>query len=158
MAITYDSITTTTLTSAVSSVTFSSISGSYTDLIIVHRGTNSSAAGIQVEFNSDTTAGNYSFTYFYGDGSTAASGRYTSAKSVGSAYTTETNNIFHFINYSNSTTYKTTLSRSNNAANITQGLISLWRSTAAITSIKLFVGAGNFDSGSTFTLYGVKAA
>lgn len=158
MAFTYESLATNTLGSAASSVTFSSISGSYTDLIIVHRGTNSSNAGIQVEFNSDTTAANYSYTYMYGDGSTFSGGRYTSAKSIGSAYTTETNNIFHFMNYANTNVYKTTLSRSNNAGNITQFLQSLWRSTAAITSIKLFVGAGNFDVDSTFTLYGMKAA
>jgi len=38
--------------------------------------------------------------------------------------------------------------------------VALWRNTAAITQIDLeyFDTAGTFDTGSTFSLYGIKAA
>ena len=158
-AVTYTPIATNTLSSAASTVTFSSIPGTYTDLVIVHQGTAvTTAAVINMELNSDTTAGNYSLTFMYGDGTSAASGRYTGDKMVGRNYIAQQNNILQIMNYSNSTTYKTTLSRSNSAGNLTQALVSLWRNTAAVTSIRLFVGAGNFDTGTTFTLYGIGAA
>ena len=156
---TYVSIASQTLTSAASSITFSSISGAYTDLVIVTNGTAvTSAAVVQVELNGDTTAGNYSNTYIYGDGTSAVSNIQTSDKMVGRNYIAQQNNIIQFMNYSNSTTYKTILSRSNSAGNAVQALVALWRNTAAVTSIKLLVGAGNFDTGTTFSLYGIAAA
>lgn len=156
---TYVSIASNTLTSAASTITFSSIPATYTDLIIVTNGTAiTSAAVLQMQFNGDTTAGNYSLTYFQGDGSTAASNYYTSDFFIGRNYINQQNNILQIMNYSNSTTYKTTLSRSNSAGNLVQALTSLWRNTAAVTSVRLFVGAGNFDTGTTFSLYGIAAA
>ena len=63
MPTTYEPIATTTLGSAQSSVTFSAISGSYTDLVIVINGALSSGlASLSVEYNGDTTVGNYSYT------------------------------------------------------------------------------------------------
>jgi hypothetical protein len=68
--------------------------------------------------------------------------------------------LLQFMNYSNATTYKTVLSRSNVAASASVSAnVGLWRNTAAITSIKLYVYPSyNFVAGSTFTLYGIKAA
>jgi hypothetical protein len=66
------------------------------------------------------------------------------------------------MNYSNSTTYKTVLGRSNRASSDTAADVGLWRSTSAITRIDLAMGGSfptnNFASGSTFTLYGIAAA
>jgi hypothetical protein len=63
------------------------------------------------------------------------------------------------MNYSNTTTNKTILSRINNAENSTVARVTLWRNTAAISTIFLTEGNGaNFIAGSTFTLYGIKAA
>jgi hypothetical protein len=62
------------------------------------------------------------------------------------------------MNYANSTTYKTTLSRADAANEELTAIVGLWRSTAAITSIKVAADAGiNFSTGSTFTLYGIKS-
>jgi hypothetical protein len=63
-------------------------------------------------------------------------------------------------NYANSTTYKTVLARFNNPDSLTNALVGMWRNTAAITTISLTAesGSGDFQSGSTFTLYGVKSA
>ena len=63
------------------------------------------------------------------------------------------------MNYSNTTTFKTILMRANNAALGVDAIVGLWRSTAAINEIKVFpTGGANFETGSTFSLYGIKAA
>jgi hypothetical protein len=36
--------------------------------------------------------------------------------------------------------------------------VSLYRSTSAISTIKVEITSGNFNTGSTFTLYGIAAA
>lgn len=164
MAITYESIATTTLSSAQSSVTFSSITGSYTDLVLITSTASNLASGsehILCQFNSDTGS-NYSATYFYGTGSSAISSRNTNTTGafIGRHEQTEFGTgITHIQNYSNTTTNKTVISRGGLAGGITIAYVSLWRNTAAITSIVLSpFGGSTFDSGSTFTLYGIKAA
>jgi hypothetical protein len=167
MPATYEPIATTTLGSAQSSVTFSSISGSYTDLILVYDGTRSATGNsyIGMRFNSDSGT-NYSYTTLYGDGTSAGSGRgsnsnYLYTEQGDPVNTTQNNKILQFMNYSNTTTNKTVLMRSNNAGREVASIVGLWRSTAAITSISLTLLGGttpNWATGSTFTLYGIKAA
>jgi hypothetical protein len=63
------------------------------------------------------------------------------------------------MNYVNSTSNKTYLSRANNATFGTDAIVGLWRSSAAVTSLNLKNSDSNsFVVGSTFTLYGIKAA
>jgi hypothetical protein len=157
---TYTPIATTTLGSAAASVTFSSL-GAYTDIIAVISGTTSNYGNTSLRFNSDS-GNNYSVTYLYGDGSAAYSGRTTSTDALrfGSLDTSViANNIIQIQNYSNSSTYKTALSRGNTTNGSVDARVGLWRNTAAITSITIFVYGGyNFATGSTFTLYGIAAA
>jgi len=161
MAVTYEPVSTTTLGSAAASVTFSSIPQTYTDLILIvsHDVTADALSGIQ--FNGDT-ASNYSATYIWGNGTSAFSGRESNAASAFAFYATAANGfhsaIIQIINYSNATTYKTLISRENDAATEALAVVGLWRSTAAITSMVLLRRSGNFATGSTFTLYGIKAA
>ena len=165
---TYTPIATTTLGSAQSSVSFSSL-GSYTDIVLV---TNLaiSAAGYSalLRFNSDSGS-NYSQTQIYGNGTTAGSNRGSNLTQVYLGYTPDAygavgsnNFIVNIQNYSNSTTYKTVLCRNNNMSsggtNATEASVGLWRNTAAITSISITAGSGNLLTGSTFTLYGIAAA
>ena len=167
MTATYEKIATNTLGSAQATVTFSSISGTYTDLVLISNvDVTSAGASVNIRFNSDTGS-NYSYTTLYGNGTTAASARGSSlTASYIAAYVApntalETVIITNIQNYSNTTTNKTLLSRSNRAsANNSPGaeaLVGLWRSTVAITSITLAADSGNIDTGSTFTLYGIKA-
>lgn len=65
---TYFPIANTTLSSAAASYTFSSISGSYTDLVLVIGGTLSADISAGIYFNGDTGT-NYSTTRMYGNGS-----------------------------------------------------------------------------------------
>jgi len=96
MPSTYTPIATTTLGSAASSVTFSSISGAYTDLVLVGAGTLASNLYLNVKFNNDTGS-NYSRTELYGDGSSAASYRESnqSTQNFANWDTTGSNFIMH---------------------------------------------------------------
>jgi hypothetical protein len=167
MPSTYEKIATYTVPSAAASYTFSSISGSYTDLVLI--------ASVQTVSNNDTdfcmqvngdTSNIYSRTYVLGDGTSALSGRTAnsgrfaapsiSAESVNAGVFTPV--ITNLQNYSNSTTYKTFLNRTANSKGYLGATVGLWSSTAAITSLTLFAASGNLNTGSTFTLYGIKAA
>jgi hypothetical protein len=164
---TYEPIATTTLGSASNSVSFSSISGSYTDLILVATGKNSTGfdgIDIRVGNGSLDTGSNYSQTMLNGNGSSAQSSRDSSATSMTNmgitSSSTEQVSIYHFMNYSNTTTYKTVLARSNVTDFRVAAIIGLWRSTSAINTIQLRSdnASYNFTTGSTFTLYGIAAA
>lgn len=157
---TYTPIATTTLGSAASSVSFTSISGSYTDIEIKFAGaitTGFDAIGLQ--FNGDTGT-TYSRVYMAGNGSTASSSLNANQSTIqiGIMGTEQSNSLFCIQNYSNTTTYKTALARGNASANATRAGVGTWRSTAAITRIDLIAGSSTFIAGSTFTLYGIAAA
>lgn len=159
---TYTPIATQTLGSAAASVTFSSISGAYTDLVLVLSTTVASTGAVEfvVGNGSVDTGSNYSRTYIYGDGSIAASGRAsTQTKLYLNAGVTNFNtSIAHFMNYSNTTTYKTILGRGSDANTIVNANVNLWRSTSAINIITLTGASANLAAGSTFSLYGIQSA
>ena len=161
---TYEPIASQTLGSAAATVTFSSIPQGYTDLVLVCNIAQSSGNNsLRYRFNGDTGS-NYSDTYVSGNGTSAGSGRDTSQTSgtiyVTGSTTIETNYIVQFMNYSNATTYKTVLSRSNRASSEVAADVGLWRNTSAINSISLAMGGSfptnNFASGSTFSIYGIQ--
>jgi len=159
---TYEPIATTTLGSSASSVTFSSIASTYTDLILVTQHTCATGSNNQLAIrpNSDSSY-LYSRTFLSGDGSSASSARYDGEQAIFPSYvgnnTDLTNTTNHFFNYSNTSYYKTILSRTN-AANYPREQVNLWRSTAAISSLYIYPYSGTFATGSIFTLYGIKAA
>jgi len=159
---TYQVISTTTLTSATSSYSFSSIPSTYTDLVLVSQYQVTAGDYTDITLNGDTGT-NYSATFVSTSGGTAISSRYSSATKFGEMYGyTAANNamaVWNFLNYSNTTTYKTALLREwYGAPDLTDARVLLWRSTAAITTIALPRRSGNWSAGSTFTLYGIKAA
>jgi len=167
MPATYEPISTQTLGSAAATVTFSSISGTYTDLRLIYQ-TGMSSAGNEpyLRFNSDSSS-LYSATILYGNGTSALSLRSSiataiqMARDVGLPTAIESVTTVDIMNYTNTTTFKTALIRTNkgSATYLQAGAyVALYRSTSAITSIDLSTSAGNFVSGSTFTLYGIKAA
>ena len=151
---TYTQIASTTLGSAASSVTFSSIPATYTDLVlVVDSTTTSGSVDTRIRMNGDTST-NYSRTYLYGDGSSAVSGRNTTDDGIGSGSKT----IHNVMNYSNTTTYKTAVARYGTAGSLTLAQVALWRSTAAVTSLQIFHLSSTFTAGSTFNLYGISCA
>lgn len=159
---TYTPIATQTLSTAASTVTFSSIPSGYTDLVLIENYSLSALAQSVLTLNGSTSG--YSNTNMYGNGSTATSTRFTGVGGIGSSpgvgdSANQQNVLIRQIqNYSNSTTYKTVIQRRNDAAASVWATVALWQSTSAITSITLTASSGNFNSGSTFTLYGIAAA
>lgn len=154
---THTQIASTTVGTATNTITFSSIPSTYTDLVVIMNGTATVAADVYFNYNTDSTSSNYSNTYLYGNGSTVGQGR-DPIPAVGTFYTTDTNIIANVMNYSNSTTYKTEISRSNTAASSVLARAMMWRNTAAINQLIIKQSSGNFNTGATFTLYGITAA
>jgi hypothetical protein len=156
---TYEPIATTTLGSNASSYTFSSIPATYTDLILVANGVALSVYNWNMQFNGDT-GNNYSNTGISGNGSSASSSRDTSQPYMwlGAVTSTQGATIFQIMNYANTTTNKTVLCRSNYVSTGVSANVGLWRSTAAINSITISYNSAMLQTGSTFTLYGIKAA
>lgn len=167
---TYEPIATTTLSSAASTITFSSISGSYTDIKLIFVGYSVNANEYcKLQFNNDT-ASNYSVTSLSGIGANpVTSDRFTTQTFIylhtAKGLNTSSNNnpsmlAVDIFSYSGGT-YKTSLTTASNdvagAGSVERG-VGLWRSTAAITSIKLLLTGGNFASGTTATLYGIASA
>jgi len=165
MTSTYEKIATNTLGSATNSITFSSISGSYTDLVLILSitGFSDPSYSAALRFNSDTGS-NYSLTNMYGDGANTGSDRTTSAaqiqcygKAVG-VPNSVSNGITNILDYSNTTTYKTALTRWGAAGAGVNANAGIWRSTSAINSVTIFgLNSNTFSTGSTFTIYGIKA-
>ena len=168
MATTYDKIATTTLSSAASTITFSSITGAYTDLrlVLTTSTTGTSDYDLRINFNSDTST-NYSRTGIDAIGSTIYNFRNSNQTYLSYVYIlgidpTPALITYDIFSYAGST-YKTTLitashdvnSSGNNTVNRTVGL---WRSTSAITNILLTASGTTFATGTTATIYGILKA
>lgn len=163
---TYTLINSSTLGSTQSSVTFSSIPATYTDLVLVCSIIATASTSANIQFNGDT-ASNYSYTVLDSDGTTASSNKQNNvtgiqlagwSSNLGSS-TNPSPAIVHINDYSNTTTYKTGVVRSSaygSSSSCVDLFIGMWRSTAAINSIK--INASSFATGSTFKLYGIEAA
>ena len=154
---TYTPIASQTLSSAAASVTFSGIPQTYTDLVVVFAGSITTGFdAINMQFNGDTGT-TYSRTVLTGNGSNATSSRDSNATSmqIGIMGTEQSSSIWNVMNYANTTTNKTVLSRGNSSANSVRANVGLWRNTAAITSITITAASSTFISGSTFNLYGI---
>jgi len=165
MALTYEKIATTTLGSATSSITFSSIPQTYTHLQIRGIGRSSTAnANITLRVNSDTSS-SYTEHYLYGDGATVAAGGAvagtfaylgTNAPSgaTASVFGTSIMDILDYTNTNKTKVVRMLWGSDQNGA----GFVSLFsgslNTTSAITAFNLFNGF-NWASNSRFDLYGI---
>lgn len=168
MAITYEPIATTTLSTASANIEFTSIPGTYTDLVLAGTIRTTRAGEVTdqwtIQINGDTGS-NYSGTYLYYGPS---SGRVSSTTNIGLVRcpgATATAGVFgyaiaNFMNYSNATTYKTFITKWSEYTFYEMGTtVSLWRNTNAITSLKILsTTSSNLAVGTSLTLYGIKAA
>ena len=167
---TYVALQTTTLTSVAQGITFTNIPQGYTDLVLV-LSLISKTAGNDIRFrvgnNSIDTGANYSATFITGNGSTANSDRvsnqtYVPQMRLVATTTNPATFIFNFQNYSNTTTFKTIISRNSSPSSEVGASTGLWRSTSAINQIYVYedgnVSPQQFDIGTTATIYGIAAA
>jgi hypothetical protein len=168
VASTYEPIASVTLGSDAANIEFTSISGSFTDLVVVAfvRGTTAAATEtIYLRVNGDT-GNNYSATTLFGTGSSAASGRTSSTSLItgGGIYAANASaNLFsaytiNLMSYANTNVNKTVLTGTATAGAVVNRIVGLWRSTNAITTVTIFPGSNNLKSGSTASLYGIKAS
>ena len=163
---TYEPIATQTLASAAASITFSSIPATYTDLRLVLVATSvGSGTGLYLRFNGTAGSG-YSQTNLSGNGSSATSSRLTSNSLIRlprTAFSVDTTpDLFQIdiFSYAGST-YKTSLlssSQDNNGSGEVNRDVALWQVTSAITTILISTDSNTMDTGTTATLYGIKAA
>jgi hypothetical protein len=147
------------------SIDFTSIPGTFTDLLIVLNGRadNANTDG-NVTFNGLTT--NLASRQLYGSGS--ASGSATNATKVlsygladASSYTANVfSNVQIYVpNYASTTTFKSVsieaIVENNATAAYTTLVAGLWSSNSAITQVTLKADTGNFAQYSTASLYGI---
>ena len=161
------SIATVTLGSSSATISFSSIPSTYKHIQIRFSALFASGGNVaSMQFNSDT-ATNYSWHNIYSGNSTIGAQGSANATSIrvtpqlyGEVATYPNVSIIDIIDYANTTKYKTMRSiAGSNDNTTTQSGIDLfsgsWRSTSAITSIDITNASVNFQSGSTFALYGI---
>lgn len=158
-------ISTVTLGSAASSVLFSGIPQTYTDLMIkASSRTDATNSVIQLRFNN--SASGYTAKYLRGSGSAANSyteSAFGNTAIYGTYMTAEAslfiNQEFYIPNYTSSN-YKSVsgdgVDERNNTAAYSMLTAGLWSNTSPITSITLLGEGNNFQQYSTFTLYGIR--
>lgn len=153
-----------TLGTSQTTVTFSSISTNFRDLmLVVNYGTNSTGTP-RLRINGDTLS-NYSWQTAEATSTTASA-----ANSSGtSAPLSQTNNMgtnavsntaaatFHILDYNTTNKQKTILVRGTLASVATTHAVIRWANTAAITSFTLTPFNDSFMAGTTFSLYGVSS-
>lgn len=161
MAATYEAIASTTLGTSATNITFSNIPGTYTDLVIVARGEFfTSSNDLYTQFNGDT-ATNYSNLDMRGNGISPATTTTSNVAYIrhNQSATNDPIWIIQVMSYANTSANKMTLSSFAMSATTVERTIGMWRSTSAITSIRIYPSGGDsLVSGFTACLYGIKAA
>jgi len=159
----YESIATTTVSTAVSSITFSSIPATFKHLQIrgIGKPTATGAHDLLFTLNGDTTS-NYFSHQLYGTGASAVSASYGTTNQ---AYITYWDNaqfgsfVCDILDYSNTNKNTTTRALGGHDLNGSGFILlrsGLWMNTNAVSTINLFLGSGNFAQYSQLALYGIK--
>jgi hypothetical protein len=161
--------------STTGTITLSSIPQGYQDLFMVcYIGlyatglTQNYPYDSTILLNTDANNSNYSFTRLQGNGSSATSDRNTSYCVIGKTpgNTTTSGTAFclsthHFLNYANTSTYKTIISRyasdqnSGDTNSVTGQTVALWRNTSGISQIVLSQGYPYIQN-TTVELFGIR--
>lgn len=169
MPTTYEAIATVTVGSGgASTITFSSIPQTYTDLVLLTslRDTASTVgnAGIRVIFNGNSSG--YSTRWIFGTGSTALSttdsgswirvGQQPGANATSNTFS---NDFIYIPNYTvavNKSISADSVGENNGTESYMTLTAGLWSNTAAITQIQLQSNSTSWAQHSTATLYGIK--
>lgn len=163
----FESIASATGTGSSGTITFSSIPSTYASLQIRYMSFNSAAGQINIQFNGSGFG--YARHALVGEGSvvyTNAEFSVTRGQIGGNAYGVSTTypnvGIVDIHDYASTTKNKTIRAIFGDDRNGSNGEIglysSLWANTAAVNSVSLVMSSGVFNSGTVFSLYGIKAA
>lgn len=160
----------TKLASPASTVTFSSIPATYSNLSVTIIGSCTAAVaicGVAPQFNGDSGA-NYEWDYTQGNGTTVTAGTFDSqtsgfvgniaggndpSNSAGTILVRIPNYTGGFLKLATAMNYTVDATTITSTKLIIQSGTT-WNNTAAINSITFTVSSGNFTTGSIFTLYG----
>jgi hypothetical protein len=157
--------------STTNTITFTNIPQKYQDLFIIFNGRRTEAVTSSnlFLFYSNSTS-NYSNTILQGNGSAATSSRNTGASALWLGYVpggSSTSGIFgsvkiDVLNYANTSTYKTTLTRAAsdlNGSGYSELRVGLWANTSAITDMQFstFSGSDYYAVGTIASLYGIRS-
>jgi len=160
---TYIALTTQTVASPVSSVTFSSIPQDYTDLVIEISAlaTSNGVSPLRYRING-SSANYYSETVLVGTGSSVVSGRNVAFPNFSLYWfnylssTTPRLVTINIPNYSNTVLYKNILTRfSDSSAEVGAFAQFYYSPSPAVTTLEFYTTAGTIAAGSTFTIYGI---
>jgi hypothetical protein len=157
MTATYDLIASNVLGSSTSSVTFSSIPGTYRDLVFVMQLGTSTGTDVLYQFNSDTTVSNYPSVLMQSDGSTTFSGNTSNNRILDVSTTNQFTVVYNLLDYATTNKHKHYLYRTGRASAKVQAMAGRWVNTAAITQAVFTPVSGTFNAGCTFYLYGIVA-
>ena len=170
----FESIATLTANGSQSTLTFTSIPSTFKHLQVRlnARGNDSGATGQDLTLQFNSISSGYARHQLYGDGTSANSGGTTGDSQVNLGYLPAASSpanvygvaIIDILDYASATKAKTIRSLSGNDQNNADGIIFFnsgftTANTNAITTVSLKSGTysgGNFTSGSTFALYGIK--
>lgn len=168
MANTYTLISSNVLSASASSVTFSSIPSTYTDLVLRASIRSDAASGQEVIYiNPNSLTTNQSSTVIEGNGSNGAGSNRTTRIETRAVGNTATSNTFsssetYIPNYNSASVHPISnfgVAENNNTVAVMNAVASLWNSATAISSLSVTLAIGtNFLSGSSFYLYGIKNA
>jgi hypothetical protein len=154
---TYKALATVTLGTSAASVTFSSIPATYRDLVMVLNCKVVSGDRFPRGVLNADTGSNYQRVALQSDGNGVFSNTGTDAfLTLGNANTTfGSNSLVYFMDYSATDKHKTVICRSGVPGLQIRAVCNRWANTAAITSIKVELDGSSYDTGSTFSLYGI---
>jgi hypothetical protein len=158
---TYTTLATVTASGSSPTITFSSISQAYSDLVVSFTGFAASANYANMKFNNDSTSANYRRSEVYANSGT--SGTYVTNDAVIQAYGNSGTDprfgkidIFDYSSASGVKSYNYQQSIINSNSLIGQGY---WTGSSPITTITLTTQDGsNFSAGGRFMLHGIKVA
>ena len=162
----YDSIATVTVSTAVSSISFTSIPATYKHLQIrgIYKASATNGGSPLLWFNNDTTSG-YASHQLSGDGATATagsnqpnpSGMLAGAATQSTAqFTAFVIDILDYANTSKNKTSRLLVGYDANGSGVSQFGSGVYFSTTAVSRIDMSPQSANFAQYSSFALYGVK--
>ena len=159
----YIPLGTITLSASASEVIFSGIPASlngqsFRDLVLVFAGDGTSGgADIAIQLNGDT-GNNYNRIFMIGNGSTTASGSNANVSRmdmISAANGRQLTLLWNLMDYTATDKQKTALVRDNDSGFQVGARAFRWASNSAVTSVRIFVSAGNFTTGTTISIYGI---
>lgn len=165
MATTYTLISSNVLGTTASSITFSSIPQTYTDLVVRASLAESTGSGTFIRLNGSSSAV-YSRTGIRGDGSSAISSRASNgtewlqlqATNQTTANTFSSHELYipNYTLSSNKPASNFYTTEGNSATQYIWNWALLFNNTSAVTSITYDANGDTFIAGSSFYLYGIK--